>query len=176
MSARQRRDFASRFKPAVNGQSDKFSWRFYKRILKNGREKIYLSAWCMINGAIEVSLRDLDGFVSAGRIAVGYKSGADHFVGSKMSTICTERASTQDWAFYGGHNVSNWLDITSWFWENYERHGRCMFYNSVHSWIIINRNSRKCEYCGKHERRTVETVKTVKRYVKWSPITSASTT
>lgn len=167
-NARDRRAFANRFKPAVNGKSDKFSWRFHKRMLKYGRESVYLMAWSFLDGKKEISLDDLKGFVSAARIAVGFKDGDDWFYGDTISGICKEGGSTNEWAFGPMHNVAEWINITDWFWTNYERHGRCMFFKRVHSWISINRNSRKCAHCGKHERRQIITKKTIERREVWS--------
>lgn len=172
---KERRDFANRFKPAVKGKSDKFSWRFHKRMLKYGRESVYLMAWNFLDGKKEISLDDLKGFVSAARIAVGCKDGGDWLCGDTLSGICKEGGSTNGWAFGPMHNVAEWIDITDWFWTNYERHGRCMFFKHLHSWISINRNSRKCEWCGTHERREVETIKRIERRDKWSAIAPLDT-
>lgn len=162
--------FANRFKPSVNGKSDKFSWRFHKRMLKYGREQVYLMAWSFVDGKKEISLDDLKGFVSPARIAVGFKDGDDWFMGDTLGGICRDGAPTSGWAFGPMHNVEEWIDITDWFWTNYERHGRCMFFKYLHSWVSINRNSRKCEWCGTHERREVETIKRIERREKWSEI------
>lgn len=174
-SAQERKALANRFKPAIKGKSDKFSWRFHKRMLKYGRESVYLMAWNFLDGKKEISLDDLKGFVSAARIAVGCKEGGDWFCGDTLSGICKEGGSTNGWAFGPMHNVAEWIDITDWFWTNYERHGRCMFFKYLHSWISINRNSRKCEWCGTHERREVETIKRIERRDKWSAIAPLDT-
>lgn len=174
-SLQERRDFANKFKPAVKGKSDKFSWRFHKRMLKYGREQVYLMAWCGTHGKIDISLDDLNGFIRPSRIAIGSMDGDRWFSGDTLAGICKDGGPTTGWAYSGAHNIHKWIDITDWFWTNYERHGRCMFFKHLHSWISINRNSRKCEWCGTHERREVETIKRIERRDKWSAIAPLDT-
>lgn len=52
-------------------------------------------------------------------------------------------------------------------WEEYERVGTCALTDLRHRWIYANRNSRKCKYCGKWERKAVKTVKKIERFELW---------
>lgn len=168
MTTAERKAFAAAICPAVRGKSDKFSWRLYQRALKNGRERVYLMAWTFLDGYRPASLDDLvGGYVPAYQIALGFLD-REWFHGNTLRNICTPGTPTHDWAYGPGHHVAEWIEITDWFWDNYLRVGRCLFWRHEHSWLQINRNARKCEYCGKHERRSVETIKKLERREVWS--------
>lgn len=169
MSASERREFAEAIRPSVKGKSDKFSWRLYQRALKKGREKVYLMAWNNISGAQTPDIDGMrSGFVSANVLAFGWiEDGANWFHGSTVRQVCTTGAPRHDWAYGPCHRVGEWVEVTDWFWTEYQRIGRCLFYKYEHKFVEINRNSRKCEYCGKHERRKVETIKKVERKEVW---------
>lgn len=167
-SAQERKEFAKTIKPSVKGQSDKFSWRLYQRALKRGRERVYLMAWSFIDGYRAPSLDDLEaGNTPAYQIAIGVKND-DWFNGNTLRNICTPGTAKHDWAYSPAHHVAEWIDITDWFWSNYLRIGRCLFWKYEHSWLQINRNARKCEYCGKQERRSIKKVQTIKRQEIWA--------
>lgn len=170
MSPAERKAFAATIKPAVRGQSDKYSWRMYQRALKNGRERVYLMAWNSIYGyrppAVEVLKT---GFILANSVAIGeMDQDGDGFAGKTIQEICQYRSATFDWSFGAGHHVSEWIDITDWFWREYQRRGRCLFFKGVHDWAQINRNSRKCKHCGLLQRRTIKTIKTIERKEVWA--------
>lgn len=168
MSTEKNDEFAESIRPAVKGKSDKYSWRLYQRTKKNGRERVYLMAW---NGLIGYQAPDPScleqGFVPASKIALGQVQDG-FFHGGRLQTICTPGESLMDWAYSPAHHVAEWIDITDWFWSNYLRHGRCLFFIGVHRWTAMNRNTRKCEHCGKHERRSVVTRREIKRVEVWA--------
>ena len=172
-SAQERKEFAFSFKPKEKGKSDKYSWRMYQRALKNGRQSVYLMAWNSINGYSKPDISMLkDGFVSANMLAVGNfdfcGDGRDWFHGATVRQICTEGAARHDWAFGPGHHTNEWVDVTDWFWSSYEKVGMCLFFKHQHIWVSINRNAKKCDYCGKHIRREIKKVQTIKRVEVWS--------
>lgn len=163
-----RKAFAESIRPAVKGRSDKYSWRLYQRAKKNGRESVFLMAWNPLSGRINPDPEKLKaGWVSAIGVAIGRRTEGGWFHGNSLSMICRDGARRMDWAFGPNHAVEDWIDITDWFWTNYQRHGRCRFFRGVHEWIQINRNARKCTYCGKHERRIVVTRKVIERVDVW---------
>ena len=168
MNAKERKAFAESIKPSVKNESDKFSWRLYKRALKNGRESVYLMAWNSIYGYKKPDIEILkSGFVPASILAVGFKDD-QWFHGATLRQICTPGGPNHDWAYTPGHHVEEWIDVTDWFWSEYSRIGRCLLWSGVHEWVQINRNSRKCAACGKHESRSIETVKKIQRQEVWS--------
>lgn len=84
---------------------------------------------------------------------------------SEMANPNITKSTTETWAL---PNATPPEDITKWFWKMYVQNGRCFVLGDIwHEWIQINRNSRKCRHCGKHERRHVETVRKVVRVDRW---------
>lgn len=171
-NARDRRAFANRFKPAVNGKSDKFSWRLYQRILKNGRERVYISAWDNMLG--EEFTPDFEQLKQGcrkqlSRVMLGseVEPGGWFHGRQAFKIMLTGTRVDESHAYSPRFNTSDWLDITDWYWSEYERIGVCLFGHG-HRFIKINRNSRKCEHCGKHERRQILTKKTIERREVWS--------
>lgn len=168
MNAQERKAFAETIRPAVNGQSEKFSWRLYQRALKKGREQVYLMAWNVIDGYRAPSLGDLEaGNTPAYQIAIGVKADG-WFHGNNIRNICTPGSARHDWAYSPAHHVDEWIEITDWFWENYLRVGRCLFWKYEHNWIAINRNARKCAHCGEHQRRSIRTKRVIERKEIWA--------
>lgn len=163
-----RKAFAESIRPAVRGQSDKYSWRLYQRALKNGRESVFLMAWNSIYGLIDPDPEQLKAdWVSAMGLAIGRRSKDNWFHGNTLGSICRPGGPRHDWAYGANFGVKDWIDITDWFWATYQRDGMCRFFRNEHKWSQINRNSRKCAYCGKHERRTIVTRKSIKRIEEW---------
>lgn len=172
MTPQERKAFAEQFKPAVKGKSDKFSWRLYQRMLKNGRERVYIMAWDQCYGKpFEPSLEELKSGSNsqAGLLMIGIATQDGWFHGSKLRTVCSAGQTTMNFAYGPGFNTKNWLDVTDWFWDAYLARGRCIIHSDfVHTWLTINKNSRKCAHCGKHVRRSVVTRKSIERIEVWS--------
>lgn len=90
-------------------------------------------------------------------------------MGKRLSNIFSQPDKYFDHCYQGVMFATDkWIDITDWFWRRYEFYGRCAFIGAWgHEWQATNRNSRKCKYCGKHERRTVETRRVIERVEVW---------
>lgn len=166
------KEFAASIRPAVNGQSDKFSWRLYKRAVERGQERVYLSAWHPLDGDFTPDLAALkagDRRQAAG-LMIGYPIAADGwFHGKRLLEVTREGASLSNFAYGPNFNTKAWLDVTDWFWREYLARGRCIIHgDTVHEWLRITASSRKCAHCGKHERRTVETIRKVERVERWA--------
>lgn len=166
------KEFAATIRPAVNGQSDKFSWRMYKRALKNGRERVYISTYNRITGeTIKPSLDALKAGESIHRsqLMIGHAIDDGWFHGSRLMAVTNAGRTLMDFAFGPNFDTANWLDVTDWFWREYLARGRCIIHGDlVHEWVRINASARKCAHCGKHERRTVRTVHKVERVESWA--------
>jgi hypothetical protein len=73
------------------------------------------------------------------------------------------------------YDTNSFIDITDWFFNTYKQIGRCMFDNRHHDfdnqynnrYYIINKNHRKCRWCGEHFHREHEKVVEVKKYTIW---------
>lgn len=174
MDLKERTAFASRIKPAVRNKSDKFSWRLYLRAMRKGRERVYVSAKDNIYGTTFVP--SLDALKAGDKLHmrllyIGYMHDDNYFSGQPVRDVCRSGKGHCDYAYGPGFNTANWLDVTDWFWDSYLARGRCVVWvDQVHEWAMINRNARKCLYCGKHEHRTVVTKKTVERIDSWKAL------
>lgn len=174
--ARDRRAFAYRYRPAERKKTDKYSWRLYQRILKKGRERVYISTWCNTWG-VEFT-PDLEQLKQGcgkqiSQIMIGREIEPVGWFGGRIAYQIMRTGTRVDESFaYSGEGfmTKNWLDITDWYWSEYERIGVCLYgqLGRGHHFIRINRNSRKCEHCGKHERRQILTKKTIERREVWS--------
>ena len=163
-----KKQFASQFKPMIARQSDKYSWRLYQRIMKKGRERVYLMGWNTLEGRTTPSLDDLKSdYVAARGVAFGMEIRDGWFHGKTLSSICAPGESLHDWAYGPDFNTANWIDITDWFWREYKEYGRCRFFKDEHVYREINRNARRCVRCGKQERRIVKTKKSIERLEVW---------
>jgi hypothetical protein len=100
---------------------------------------------------------------------IGHRYGDSWFSGRRIGDVCLSGRERPDYnfAYAPGFGVSRWPDVTDWFWREYHRIGRCLFYRDVHDWVNINRSARKCAYCGLHQRRTVQTRRTIERVEVW---------
>jgi hypothetical protein len=174
MNEKAKKEFAASIKPAVRGVSDKFSWRLYQRALKRGRERVYISAWNNILGiqfepdlaALKAGDRKQRSWLMIGEEV---ESGG-WFHGSRIQSVVRKGMQRVDesFAFSPAFNTGAWLDITEWFWSAYLAKGRCIIHgDQSHDWQAINRNARKCRHCGEHQRRSVVTVKSLKRLERW---------
>jgi len=165
-----RKTFAESIRPAVKGQSDKYSWLLYRRVLREGRQDVYLMSAQTLDGWIPPSVDGLmDRNIMPRNIAIGEMTNDRTFIGNRLLAICNPTpGQPRDWAFSPRWRTKDWINVTDWFWTTYQRDGRCRFFSHVHEWIQINRNARKCAYCGKHERRQVVTRRTIEREAVWA--------
>lgn len=175
MSLAERKAFAETIKPAVKGQSDKFSWRLYQRALKRGRERVYISGWNSIRGIpFEPDLAALKAGDRKQRqwLMIGEEiEEGGWFHGARIQSVTRKGMQRVDESFaYGpGFYTKSWLDVTDWFWSAYLEKGRCIIHGDyAHEWMRINRNARKCKHCGSHQKRAVVTIKTIKRVESWA--------
>lgn len=174
MSPAERKAFAESIRPEVKGQSDKFSWRLYQRALLRGRERVYISACNNITG--KPHLPDFAALKAGDRkqrawLMIGEAISDDAwFHGAQMQGVTRKGARIwESYAHSPGFNTKAWIDVTDWFWTAYLARGRCIIHGDyAHKWLQINRNARKCTYCGKHEHRTVITRKKIERLEVWA--------
>jgi hypothetical protein len=70
---------------------------------------------------------------------------------------------------------SEMIDITDWFFEEYEKRGRCLFYGHENTWLVgsenrytIVNNTRKCNWCDEWQTSKVITTKKITRETVWT--------
>ncbi len=150
-------------KPKVKGESDKYSWNFYKHLnkLKDKDVKIYYRKYDYFSGA-QTSFNEVN--FSIGNVLIVNKV-LDHdngLIGSSLSSVL--RGGKVDEYYYS--NIPNsYFEVTEIFFNLYLEKGRCLFDYNHNGWLahdddrfIIYDDYRICNYCGKRQNKKVEVV------------------
>lgn len=167
----------NKIKPKVEEQSDKYSWNFYKFLKKQFKVKqaqqnikvyfIARSKWdgTRIDFIKEEPLRYLQVAISP---RWGRSSGyfLDNIIQGSRNTEFSLNVYRED----------ELIDITDWFFKEYERRGRCIFHEHGNiGWVLgkesrytVINNTRRCNWCGHWQQKEIETVKTIERREKWT--------
>lgn len=148
----------NQFKPKKKGVSDKFSWNLYRFLREYPNAKIMLYKK---DHTGDIKEFDPNGF-----------QGTYHFfgmigelVGARFVDIMRAgpSAKIQLYAF-SWWGDANFIDVTDWFFSEYERRGRCLFDKEHSSWwageegrfTYINSHSRRCNWCGAWQKMRIE--------------------
>lgn len=158
-------------KPKVKGQSDKYSWNIYAWL--NKHNKIYNNRIYYVENK-EFDIEN----VSFDKIIFGEKINDGEIIGNTLNMIIHKGIKGESsfcmMKSLGWFN-DDILDITDVFMSEYIKLGRCYLFGHGDSWLAydedrytkINKNSRRCNWCGKHETRFIETEKIIKRKELW---------
>lgn len=98
--------------------------------------------------------------------------GMPHTGYSLMEALSKNKPEVYSWIM---HNTEDFIDVTEWFFNTYRSIGRCMFDNLHHDfdnqynnrYYLINKNHRKCRWCGKHFHRVHHKQVEVRKYTIW---------
>jgi hypothetical protein len=178
---------SSLVKPKIKTKSDKYSWNLYRAFEMAEKEmakfpsldfRIYWHELSVADDSIvkfdpEKSLKPSHLYLM--RI-YPYNQGMS---GRRISDILGLRPNEKIETFCYDLIVKqkHLVDITEWFWNEYVSSGRCLF-NREHDdnyWWLgaetrytqINKNSRKCNWCGEHQRRRIEKEVKIERVEVW---------
>lgn len=91
---------------------------------------------------------------------------------SLMESLQKNKPERYSWIM---HNPNKFIDITNWFFDTYIKMGRCMFdrnhydFDNEHNqrYYIINKNHRKCRWCGEHFHREHHKKVEIRKYSTW---------
>lgn len=167
-------------RPKKRGESDKYSWNLYRYLRDNNKRDI---RFCYhTENPVDSKEQDLplDFNKSFGtmQIFVLFGDGKGGFgtsgirVSDAMHKGQTARLETFSFCLW---DKSKFVDITEQFWNLYRQIGRCVFDRNHHGWwqgegrfTQINKNSRKCNWCGKHQRRQIKKYVNIERREVWT--------
>ena len=159
---------ANLFKPKLKGESDKFSLGVY-RVLKKypGIRIVYYSK----NSMGEYDPFDPKKSQSPRQIFMLHSGSA--MVGLNVSQAMDNKL--QEYAF-SLWDREKFVDITDWFFKEYAKRGRCIFDKEHHGWwigeenrfTVINWHSRRCNWCGEWQTRTIKKEVRIKRHEIWT--------
>lgn len=158
-------------KPKIKGESDKYSWNLYRWLYKYRKYADYKVYYIADEEFDRNNLK-------LSKIIIGKKHSDREITGNLLSNIINKGSCSEDsYCFLKsiGWNTDKAIDITELFKKEYIRIGRCFIFGHTDIWLrgdkdkftIINKHSRRCNWCGKYENRYIETEKTIKRKEVW---------
>lgn len=177
---------ARKVKPKSIGVSDKYSWNLYrvfKMLEEEGQKhpsmdyKILYYEKSQLDGAIVKF--DPNGSLHAGQCFITKvypqnQGTASRRLGEIMGSL--PNSPIDFYCYDYSLDPDHLIDITEWFWREYTKSGRCVFDREHKSlwqgdesrYTQINRNSRKCNWCGQHQKRSIEKVINITRKEVWT--------
>lgn len=157
-------------KPSSNGTSDKYSWNIY-RYLKAHQNSRLAICWYEKDGKFdkEKSLASIKTFILLNGIDNNLCGARIYDLQHKGNHAELTTFSFLMW------DPKQFIDITDWFFTSYQRKGRCLFDLNHSTWWAdsdnrftqINKNSRRCNWCGNHQRKVVNKEVSIKRNICW---------
>lgn len=173
-------------------ESDKFSIQLYKFIAKNPK---YLKVYYQAIHAIQTSCRDenhepvyeykyLDFDINNFSIRDIYFSCQpqdfisknNEIIGATLSRIISDSKNKYEISCYTcGYSPREYVDITDLFWSQYVKKGRCLWDKTHNGWLMndgnrftyINKNSRRCNWCGEWQCREIYKKVKIERREAW---------
>lgn len=150
-------------------KSDKYSSQLY-RFMKD-RSYIRRVFWYRKSSCSSEKIVEFDEIKDAKNVILSHVflfNNLDDRSGSRLSNIIRYGKGYKQTGCYCMWDKDDFVEITDWFWENYERYGRCLWDQAHYLHMMdddgrftkINRNSIRCNWCGTHLRREVKTVRT----------------
>lgn len=144
-------------RPKQSKISDKYSWNLFK----------YLQKYGIKNHRILFDSNDSGGFHP---MNIYVMNGT---IGRSLHSIMGDARKFR--CCLSLYPLDTYEDITEAFWKQYLLLGRCMFDERHAGWwtggdsrfTVINKNAKRCNWCGKHLRRTITKHVTVKRIERW---------
>lgn len=149
-------------KPKTPEVSDKYSWGIYKWLKTNGTNFRVL-----LDPSKDKTLTRRLNFIS--------DEGGRGTIGSNVHSIMTGQRTLYCFSLCPLHKYT---DVTDWFWSNYLRFGRCMVDPEHSMWFLsddgrytmINKNSKRCNWCGKYFKRDIKKQVSIKRVEHWEEV------
>ncbi|WHH59137.1 hypothetical protein [Petroclostridium sp. X23] len=169
-------------KPKKKNISDKFSSNLYEFLkAKPYYDRVYWYEIDPIDGT-RIQFSEECRF-DISNIIIGMARDSDGVVsGRKLSSILMGVKGYKDAHCYhpiGGWDPRNFVDITDWFWDRYFKIGRCLFLDHDRTfiqddnntrWTYINKNSRRCNWCGEWQHRTIVKKVKIERREIWAAV------
>jgi hypothetical protein len=175
----------NQFKPKIKGISDKYSCQLYEYLRRNygrfqGLPNVYYiqtqDRWnseLEMAEQIEVPFDSID--LKIGHIFVGENNRDGWYSANRLSNILGDSKEKYTIFAIPWFKNKTVIDITDWFWDEYRRIGRCVWDRPHIGWLMddderfvyINKNSRKCQWCGEWQHREIEKRVKIERKPVW---------
>jgi hypothetical protein len=165
-------------KPKVKGESDKYSWNLYNFLnslfkkRENGKYyKKQLEICWLHHSRFDGKWLDFNpdklNIMQLIIVPLGVENGRSFY---SLSSILREGKAVEFAIPWKKEGLTN---ITEWFFDTYEKDGRCIFDRNHNSWLLgsdnrftyVN-NTRKCNWCGEwYKKEIVKEVKIKRREI-----------
>jgi len=164
----------NKVKPKIKGESDKYSWNLYKFLSKITKDKyiknqlrIYWNHHSRWDGAYLPFIGDASNTMQLIISPYGDK-GSGYFMNTVLQKGNCELFSLCVWKH------EDLLDITDWFFDTYEKIGRCIFDPEHYKWMLgtdnrytyVN-NTRRCNWCGQWQHKEIVKKTRIERKEVW---------
>lgn len=164
----------SKIKPKLKGESDKYSWNLYKFLNKISKDKyinnqlrIYWNHHSRWDGAHLPFVGELSNTMQLIISPYGDR-GSGYFMNTILHKGNCELFSLCVWKH------EDLLDITDWFFDTYEKIGRCIFDPEHYKWMLgtenrftyVN-NTRRCNWCGQWQHKEIVKKTRIERREVW---------
>lgn len=170
-------EFLQSIRPKKSHRSDKYSWNIYRYLKKYINFDIHI-CWYKEKKSLgtyegfdkKSSLRGMQIFIILGGLDKG------NLCGTRIYDLQHKGNHSELVTFsFCLFDPKSFTDITEWFFLKYQRIGRCIFDRTHSGWWAdseerftqINRKSRRCNWCGEHQRRSIIKAVTIKRSEQW---------
>lgn len=159
-----------KLKPNQKGMSDKYSWNLYQFLKTNKDIRVF---WDSTNDFNKRSIRfiDKDSTDVSQHLRLGRFLGKSFAGRSLMSVLVKTDKHLYSYSWLDANQLE---DVTDWFFDTYEKIGRCAFDNNHSMWLSNEdgryeefENKKKCCWCGsRFEKKIKEVATKSERWVK----------
>jgi predicted nucleic-acid-binding Zn-ribbon protein len=100
----------------------------------------------------------------------------NEITGATLSRIISDSKNKYELYCYAcGYSPRKYVDITSIFWSEYVKRGRCIWDRKHNGWLMdddnrftyANKNSRRCNWCGEWQHRKINKKVRIERKEIW---------
>ncbi|MCL1696337.1 hypothetical protein [Lysinibacillus sp. BPa_S21] len=150
-------------KPKIKGESDKYSWNFFKHLnkIKDKEIKIYYHTRSYISGE-PITFNENEFLIGNVIVVRGVIKSNGGLIGCALSNVL-RGGKIEDYWYSNIHN--DFYEITDEFFNLYLEKGRCLFDANHNGWLAHDDDRfttydkyRICNYCGKRQNKKVEKV------------------
>lgn len=163
-----------KYKPTNAKKSDKYSINFYKWLKKHKNWPLwaYAPQWSNIDGSFVAFNFDDP---KSSQIYIGFMDDDSFLTGQKLSDILCGVGQT--YCYAPGCNrefFKNMIDISDWFFSEYEKIGRALWDASGENFMIdaddrftVIGNTKRCNWSGRWYKKEIVTHKKTERFEQW---------
>lgn len=155
-------EYLQSIKPKKRCVSDKYDWNIYRFFKENGLNDIHVFKSLKANNFYFIYGDRLNGSIGIN-------------VWSVLHAGSYGKLELGSYILFNFKDQSVYEEITDKFFKHYKKLGRCYFDPSHNAWwrnederfTVINKNSKRCNWCGHFLHREVNKIITIQRKEVW---------